>query len=63
MGRYYSEHVSGNLHDATRYLNDYVAKQFPEHEVVAVSSDGYNSIVVYRVPGPSLNININTNTR
>lgn len=58
--KYISENVSGNLHDAAHYLNKYVALKYPDHEVVAASSSGYNSIVVYRVPiNHGLTINVN----
>jgi hypothetical protein len=53
-----SENVSGNLHDVAHYLNGYVTEKHPDHEVVAMSSSGYNSVVVYRIPVFKLNIQV-----
>ena len=47
--KYFSENISGNLHDATRYINAYLLKEHPNAEVVTMDSDGYNSIVVWRM--------------
>jgi len=58
--KYISENVSGNLHDAAHYLNSYVAKKYPDHEVVAMECSGFSSLVVYRVPiNHGLTINVN----
>lgn len=54
MWQYYSENISGNLHDAVRYLNDYLAQKHPEHEIVTLWSSGRNSIVVYRIRFPAV---------
>ena len=48
--KYISENVSGNLHDVAHYLNAHVALKYRDHEVVAMHSVGYNSVVVYRIP-------------
>ena len=42
---YFSENISGNLHAATAYINTY----HPEWDVVAMTSSGYNTVVVHRV--------------
>jgi hypothetical protein len=52
MWQYYSVNVSGNIHEAMSYLNGVIAKEHPEHEVVAMHYSHCNTIVVYRVRFP-----------
>lgn len=46
--RYFSTSMSGNLHDARYYLDKVLAKEFPEHEIVALDSDGRHTSIVWR---------------
>lgn len=43
--KYFSENVAGNLHDATRFLNDY----HPDWDVVVMHYVGSITIIVHRV--------------
>lgn len=43
--RYQSENISGNLHDAARYVTEF----HPEWDVVTMHSvGGYNTVIVWR---------------
>jgi len=46
--KYFSENVSGNMHDAVSWINRWLMKEHPEADVVTIESDGYNSIVVWK---------------
>lgn len=44
--RYYSENLPGNLHTAVLYIDS----AHPEWDVVTLSTTGFNTVIVYRLP-------------
>ena len=46
--KYYSENLSGNLHDAVRWINEYLLKEHPTADVVTLWSDGHHAIIVWK---------------
>jgi hypothetical protein len=48
---YRSENIGGNLHDVTRYMNDYAAKE--GWELVTAECGGGNSVLIMKRELPS----------